>query len=73
MDRREQRRLGTARLIPLREDRGQFDREFWRTIPAAERLALVWDMTLEALEWRNPRGDQPRLQRSVCRIERLGR
>lgn len=73
MDRREERLAGTARLIHLHEDNGSFDREFWATVPPAARLELVWDMVLEYLSWRGLDGDQPRLQRSVCRVERLRR
>ena len=73
MDRRDERRQGTARVVGLHADDGSFDREFWRGIPPKERLELVWAMTLEARHWRGERGGQPRLQRSVCRVERRGR
>jgi hypothetical protein len=59
-----------ARVVGLHDDDGSFDREFWRQIAPAERLELVWAMALEAGQWRGERGGQPRLQRSVCRIER---
>jgi hypothetical protein len=49
---------------------GSFDREFWASVPPAERLALVWDMALEAIEWRGQGAGQSRLQRSVCCLER---
>jgi len=70
MDNPRRRSLATARVIALHGDDGAFDRDFWSRIPAAERLALVWDMALDALEWRGERGGQSRLQRSVCRVER---
>jgi hypothetical protein len=70
MDRREQRSAGVSRIVALHADDGAFDRDFWRGIPAAERLALVWDMALEALEWRGDSAGESRLQRSVCRLER---
>src|SRR5262245_23045470 len=70
VDRREERRRGMARVVGLHEDDGSFDREFWRLVPPAERLELVWSMALEAEEWRGARGRQQGLQRSVCRIER---
>ena len=59
-----------SRIATLHGDDGAFDREFWATVPPAERLALVWDMVLEAQEWRGESAGQSRLQRSVCRIER---
>jgi len=72
MDRRELRSAGMSRVGTLHGDDGSFDREFWAAIPPAERLELVWDMALEAQEWRGRGGGQSRLQRSVCRLE-LGR
>ena len=53
------------------EDAGRVNAEFWAAIPPQERLALVWEMVLEYRAWRTPdAGDQPRLQRSVLRVER---
>jgi len=59
-----------SRVGTVHDADGSFDREFWARIPPAERLSLVWDMALEALEWRGQSADQSRLQRSVCRLER---
>jgi len=73
MDRRAQRMQGMARVVNLHEDDGTFDREFWQTVPPHERLALVWDMVVETQVWRGTDGSEPRLQRSVCRIERRQR
>ena len=70
MDRRQQRSTGMSRVGTLHGDDGTFDREFWGRITPAERLALVWDMALEAQEWRGQGAGQSRLQRSVCRLER---
>jgi hypothetical protein len=73
MDRREERRLGVSRVTRQGQDDGSFDRVFWRAIPPAQRLEMVWDMVLESLAWRGDDGGEPRLQRSVCRVERRGR
>ena len=70
MDRRDERRQGTSRVIALHADDGAFDREFWARVPPHERLLAVWAMALEAQEWRGERAGQSRLQRSVCRLER---
>lgn len=70
MDRREERSAGTSRLGRLHDDDRSFDSAFWARVPPAERLALVWDMALEAQEWRGQGAAEPRLQRSVCRLER---
>ena len=69
-ERREERMRGTSRLIRLHEDEGAFDRAFWRSIPPARRLEMVWDMVVESVAWRGSDGSQSRLQRSIFRIER---
>ena len=71
--RRERRRIGQCRLIRIEDDDGSFDREFWSRVPPSERMAMVWDMVLEEMERRGElNGVEPRLQRSVCRVERRG-
>jgi hypothetical protein len=70
VSRQEERERGSARLVRLHEDDGSFDREFWAKIPSVRRLELVWDMALEFMSWRGIDGDQSRLQRSICRLER---
>ena len=65
------KRAMTGRKTTLAElDRDRFDFEFWSSIPRRERLHLVWEMVLEDLAWRHPDAPEPRLQRSVCRVER---
>jgi hypothetical protein len=73
MNREEERRQGTSRLIELHQDDGSFDREFWRGLTGERRLEIVWDMALDSLAWRGGDGGEPRLQRAVCRIERRQR
>jgi hypothetical protein len=70
VDAREARKKGTSRITRLHEDDGAFDREFWSSVPPSRRLEAVWDLVLEYLAWREPDGGQPRLQRSVLRVER---
>jgi hypothetical protein len=70
MDRREERLRGKARLSRQGEDDGSFDREFWSGVPAAQRLELVWDMVLEFLASQGDDNSEPRLQKSVCHLER---
>ena len=69
MSRRDERMAGSARLLRQPDD-GSFDREFWRSIPPHRRVELMWDMVLEAGAWRGVTDGEPRLQRSVCRVER---
>jgi hypothetical protein len=67
------RRLGTSRVVGIHDDDGAFDRTFWSADPPHQRLEILWDMTLEYLALQGQRGDQSRLQRSVCRVERIER
>jgi hypothetical protein len=68
-----QRPHARARLIPLHQDDGQFDREFWQSVPRDERVAALWQMVQDWAEWRGVPTDELRLQRSVCRVERRRR
>ena len=46
------------------------DREFWAALKGEERLALSRDLVCQHLAWTRPDEPEPRLQRSVFRIER---
>jgi hypothetical protein len=70
MDDRERRRQATTRVIRLGEDDGALDRAAWSGSTMEERIAAVWELTLECLAWSDPDASEPRLQRSVCRVER---
>lgn len=74
----ERRQKAMTRLSRIEDDDGSFDREFWARIDPSERMALVWATVLEMEALRDPArdrsgervSDQPRLQRSVCRVIR---
>ncbi len=72
MDDRERRGQATTRLIRMDEDDGALDRAAWHGSTMEERIAAVWELTLECLAWSDPDAGEPRLQRSVCRLERRG-
>ena len=69
MDAEQRRATMTTRI--LRRDRSTSapDPE-WQGSTMEERIAAVWNLTLECLAWTQPDADQPRLQRSVCRTQR---
>ncbi len=73
MDARERRATGKSRIVRLHDDDGSFDREFWSNTTPSERLEAVWGLVLEYLALRDPDAGEPRLQRSVCRVERRRR
>ena len=64
------RRLGTSRIIALHEDDGDFERISGPKASPQAQMEGLWDLTLEYLAWTRPDDREPRLQRSVCRIER---
>jgi hypothetical protein len=68
MNRAPHRKDVTTRIIrpgaPVDED------SYWDTATAAERITAVWELTLLCLAWQPNRPDEPRLQRSISRIQR---
>lgn len=66
---RERREIH-VRLSKRGADEREFDERFWRELGPRARLEALWDMVLEAEAWKGRSGDQPRLQRSVLRVER---
>jgi hypothetical protein len=44
----------------------------WETISVGERIEAVWVLTRQCIEWTRSGTDEPRLQRSVSRVQRKG-
>ena len=65
-------RIVMTRLTRRGEDDGSFDREFWHRVGPEARFATMWEMVAEVDLIRGKDGHQPRLHRSVHRIERRG-
>jgi len=65
------RKNTTARVIrpgdSLRDDPD------WEATTAEQRINAVWELTLLCLAWQGDRIVEPRLQRSISRIQRPGR
>lgn len=57
-------------LRSVKDDDGSFDLEFWERAGAEARFAAAWEMVIEAEAMRGEHVDQPRLQRSVLRVQR---
>ena len=66
----DKKRRITARLVRQGADEHEFDAQFWREMSGEQRVEALWDMVLELHAIRGEEGDEPRLQRSVLRIER---
>ena len=45
----------------------------WKDSSPAERLVAVWEITRQCLQWNRTGTDEPRLQRSVGRVQRAQR
>ena len=62
------RRNVTSRIIrkgeplPIEQD--------WEGSTPEERINAVWELTLLCLAWNRDQADEPRLQRSISRIQR---
>ena len=69
----ERRRTGTCRILPLHGDHAKMDDTLATGLTPQERMEALWDLTLEYLAWTRPDDSEPRLQRSVCHLERRGR
>ena len=63
-------RVVMARLGRIDDDTRAFDIEFWARVGAEGRFSAAWAMVAETSSMRGLDGSQPRLQRSVCRIQR---
>jgi hypothetical protein len=61
----------TTRLVHQGEEEREFDAQFWREMDPNLRVEALWDMVLELRAIKGLEGDEPRLQRSVSRIERI--
>jgi hypothetical protein len=70
---REARRSIQVRLVRRGADEREFDERFRRDLGPRARLEALWGMVLEAEAWKGRSGCQPRLQRSVLRVERRKR
>jgi len=66
------KRVITTRLVKRGEEEA-FDREFWRNAGHEARWAAAWEMVVEADLFRGKNASQPRLQRTVLRIQRRER
>lgn len=79
MDETVERESGRPRVVMSRvlragaPDDGSFDLEFWQRVGPEGIFAAAWEMVSEADAFKGGHGDQPRLQRSVCRVVRRGR
>jgi hypothetical protein len=46
------------------------DQQYWDNATPEERMNAVWELTLLCLAWRPNQAHEPRLQRSISRIQR---
>ena len=72
-DTRQRRARAATRVIRLHEDDGAFDRAAWQGSTMEERIAAVWELTRDCIAFQDPDAPEPRLQRSIVRLERRGR
>jgi hypothetical protein len=62
-----------VKIVKLEDQGREYDLDFWYRAGAAARFIAAWDMVNEVRRWKGDQnGLEPRLQRSVCRIEFRG-
>lgn len=70
----ERRARITARVVRRRQDLSAGAESEEQGSSMETRIATVWYLTLQCMAWNRDEGngdaDQPRLARSVCRLER---
>jgi hypothetical protein len=67
----ESRRAISSRIIrPGMVETPDMD---WKDATVSERIAAVWELTRQCLAWNRDPTDEPRLQRSVSRVQRTWR
>jgi hypothetical protein len=59
--------ITTRILRPGTEEPKETD---WLTMTPSERMDAVWELTLVCHAWTSGASDEPRLQRSVVRVQR---
>jgi hypothetical protein len=64
------RRDVTVRRYASNAEADQHDRDYWKQIPAADRVRLVWTLSVEQWQLAGRLPDEPGLCRSVARIHR---
>ena len=60
----------TVRRYDSNGDADRDDADYWRTLPAAERVLMVWRLSLEQWRLRGEPPYEPGLHRSVARVHR---
>ena len=65
----ERRRQGTSKIVRLHEFEPSGLDLYPGSTPQA-RMEALWDLSLEYLSWIHPNEREPRLQRSICHVER---
>lgn len=66
----ERARRITVRKFATSADADRHDAEFWRQLPAGERVLQVWRLSEELWRLRGEYRDEPGLCRSVARVSR---
>lgn len=60
----------TVRRFASHAEAAQHDAEYWRALPAEERVLLTWRLSVEQWELLGREADEPGLCRSVARVHR---
>jgi len=72
MDEKKPKRVVTVRVAHSWEEEERLDREWWEQFSPRQKMEMLWGMTLDYLAFKGVK-DEPRLQRSICRLQRRRR
>jgi len=66
----ERLRTWKSKKIRLRDDQDAFDRDYWATVPPAERMAYCWTLFCRQAALQGVAESELRLDRSVAVVKR---
>lgn len=59
----------TIRFVKDFDELKEEDYRYWQSVPAAERMKAVWELSLEGYQMKGLKPDGQELRRSVVRLE----
>jgi len=64
------RRQSDARVFRNFADEARAEQQYWRSLSAAERLGMMWQLTLDAWAFTGDGGAESRLPRHIVHVHR---
>jgi hypothetical protein len=58
-----------SRLVPLADDKRDFDLLFWQRVGDQGIFEAAWEMVLDLAKWKQPHGNKSRLRRTIASLK----